>query len=65
MTLVRISLWATVVAMLDFTFVWPYTVSADPADEMSRIAAITAFVLFFVMLVAALILRCRDPRTSS
>ena len=36
----------SVAVILFLTFVWPFALSADPADPQFRIAAIAAFVAF-------------------
>jgi hypothetical protein len=44
------------------TFVWPFAVSADPADPAFRTVAIATFVAFLFSLVALAALRLRRAR---
>ena len=57
--LVRGILAASVVGACALTFVWPFAVSADPADPAFRSLAIGTFVAFLVSLVAGAALRLR------
>jgi membrane protease YdiL (CAAX protease family) len=56
--------WFTIVAMCALTFVWPFTVSADPANPAFKVAAIATLLAFLVSLAALLTagLRRSDPR---
>jgi len=56
----KLSFWASVVAMVYLTFVWPFVHSND---LWFKPVAIAVFVLFFVSLTA--ILACKARRTSS
>ena len=49
---------AAVVACL-LTFVWPFTVSADPADPVFRVLAITTLVALLASIAALAFLRLR------
>ena len=59
---VRLLRWilvaATAVACL-LTFVWPFTVSADPGDSAFRLLAIATFIALLASIVALAFLRLR------
>ena len=50
---------ASVAGACALTFVWPFAVSADPADPAFRTLAIGTFVAFLVSLVAGAALQLR------
>ena len=50
---------ASVAAACALTFVWPFAVSADPADPAFRTLAIGTFVTFLVSLAALAASRVR------
>ena len=59
--LARWVLGLSVAAILFLTFVWPFAVSADPADGRFRIAAVATFVAFLGAIVLLAVERLRAP----
>jgi hypothetical protein len=60
----RAALWTSVAAMVCLTFVWPFAVSADPAQDAFKPAAIGALSVFVLAMAVILVEKaCRAPRT--
>ena len=60
--LTRVLRWILAVASASacvLTFVWPFAVSADPADAIFRTLAIGTFVTFLASIAALAFLRLR------
>lgn len=64
MAAVRAALWLSVIAMLALTFVWPFVVSADPAQPLFKPVAIGTFCVFVAAMAILLVEKaCKAPRT--
>lgn len=53
---------ASVASACLLTFVWPFAVSADPADPTFRLLAIGTLASFLASIVALVLQRLREPR---
>ena len=58
-TFARWLLIAATASILLLTFVWPFAISADPADPRFRVAAIAVFVFFLAAVTILAVARLK------